>query len=533
MDRKLRIVFMIICFSIVLTSCEGDISGTQEVQTDIPPKEILQPTPLPTENPINSRTRSTDGMEMVSVPTGNFLMGSTEVEIEDAIALCQQHYSPCNPWYYERESPLHSVTLSRYWIDQTEVTNSQYRLCVEAGFCPEPTQCKKGDPTYADSQKTDHPVVCVNWEEAQTYCHWAGARLPTEAEWEYAARGGAGSIFPWGADFDGTRLNYCDDSCSQPHSDNRFDDGHPQTAPAGSFLQGTSWSGVLSLGGNVSEWVSDWFGLYSSESQTDPMGPISGSEKMIKGCNWFSNPAYCRGAARPAVDAETRFNYLGFRCAVPEETLNNKGVDVVPNSIVVPSGDHPTIDGTIDSGEWDDAVIGTLSDGSELLLMHAGGYLYLGIRGSTPEMIVGNVFIKQGDEIKILHSSAALGTALYHKSKDHWQQTQEFIWRCRETNESESAKTARDVFFGEEGWVSVNSRIGTPNELEYQIELTDGTLQLAVNIIRSSEPNIKPSWPAYLDDDVIIPTPGGLPSTLNFSLDQWGWLTFTSSVYSD
>jgi hypothetical protein len=249
---------------------------------------------------------------------------------------------------------------------------------------------------------------------------------------------------------------------------------------------------------------------------------------MIKGCSWFSNPAYCRGAARPAVDSETRFDYLGFRCAVSDKKLNNNGEDMVPNSIVVPSGILPTINGTMESGEWDEAAIGTLSDGSELRLIHAGGYLYLGIRGSTPEMIVGNVFIRRGNEIRILHASAALGTAIYQLNNDHWEQAQEFIWRCRETNESESSITARDAFFDDEGWVSVNSRIGTPNELEYKIEITGEPLGLAVNIIRSSDPNLKPSWPAGLADDVILPTPGGLPSTLEFTLDQWAWLIFSN-----
>jgi hypothetical protein len=290
---------------------------------------------------------------------------------------------------------------------------------------------------------------------------------------------------------------------------------------------------VLNLGGNVSEWVADWFGPYGTEAQTDPTGPQSGSEKMVKGCSWFFNPAYCRGAARPAVDTETRFDYLGFRCVIAEKKLIDTGDEMVPNSIIVPLLDPPTIDGTMVPGEWDEAAVGTLTDGSELFLKHAGGYIYLGIRGSTPEMIVGNVFIKRGDEIKILHSSAALGTAIYQKSDEHWQQTQEFTWKCRDTSESDSAKAGREAFFSEEGWVSVNSRIGTPNELEYKIEITGETLQLAVNIIRSSDPNVKPSWPADLEDDVILPTPGGLPPTLVFSLDQWGWLIFSSTGDAD
>jgi formylglycine-generating enzyme required for sulfatase activity len=256
---------------------------------------------------------------LVFVPGGTFQMGSTETEIEDAIYLCNQHYSPCNRWYYMRENPQHPVTLDSFWFDQTEVTNAQYRRCVENGMCSAPLECKKGQPTYLIAEQSDHPVVCINWDEAQAYCHWVGGRLPTEAEWEYAFRGENGFIFPWGNEFDGHNLNYCDENCDQLHADERFDDAHAQTAPVAGFPEDVSWSGVFDLGGNVSEWVADWFGDFSSDWLSNPLGPAQGSDKMVKGCSWFFNPAYCRGAARPSVDPNTRFDYLGFRCAVSLE----------------------------------------------------------------------------------------------------------------------------------------------------------------------------------------------------------------------
>jgi formylglycine-generating enzyme required for sulfatase activity len=260
--------------------------------------------------------RQEDSIRMVYVPGGIFQMGSSESEIADAIALCQQHYSICNRWYYERESPQHTISLDGFWLDQTEITNLQYQQCVEAGGCLEPLRCDKGELTYSDMEKIDHPVVCVSWEEAQMYCQWAGARLPTEAEWEYAFRGVSGHIFPWGDSFNGSKLNYCDVNCAQSHADGQYNDDYPKTSPVESFPQGVSWSGALGMGGNVSEWVADWFGAYSTEEASNPTGPSSGTEKMVKGCSWFSPPAYCRGAARPSIDPNTRFDYLGFRCAV-------------------------------------------------------------------------------------------------------------------------------------------------------------------------------------------------------------------------
>jgi formylglycine-generating enzyme required for sulfatase activity len=144
------------------------------------------------------------GMTMVYVPGGNFKMGSTLEQVDQAVALCKEHYSICNRWYYLRENPQHTVRLDGFWLDQTEVTNAQYRLCVEAGVCQESLTCKKGEPTYADESYVDHPVVCVSWQEAQAYCDWADARLPTEAQWEYAYRGDKSLIYPWGDSFDGS-----------------------------------------------------------------------------------------------------------------------------------------------------------------------------------------------------------------------------------------------------------------------------------------------------------------------------------------
>lgn len=271
---------------------------------------------VPLTNKMESLVRSNDQMVLIYIPNGEFLMGSSESQINDAIAMCNQHYSPCNHWFYEREGPQHTVSVDAYWIDQTEVSNTQYRLCVEQGICDAPTTCRKGVPIFDNPETADHPVVCVDWDDAQTYCEWAGARLPTEAEWEYAFRGISSSIYPWGDEFDGSRTNYCDVNCSQSYADERFDDGYSQTAPVKSYPSGVSWAGVHNMSGNVSEWIADWFGEYSLEPVSNPMGAEIGTEKMIKGCSWFYNPVYCRGALRPAAMPEISFDYLGFRCAL-------------------------------------------------------------------------------------------------------------------------------------------------------------------------------------------------------------------------
>jgi formylglycine-generating enzyme required for sulfatase activity len=237
-------------------------------------------------------------MSMVYVPGGEFKMGRT----------------------WSLQDRVHTVELDSFWIDQTEVTNAHYRHCVEAGACRAPTTCSWGEPTYGGVSKTDHPVICITWQSASDYCRWAGGRLPTEAEWEYAARGPSASTYPWGDDFDGTRLNSCDVNC--PHEDERstdYDDGQALTAPVGSYPSGASWCGALDLVGNVWEWVADWHGPYPLTRQTNPTGPERGRERLIRGGSWYHNDEYgfLRADNRHPFDPRD-YNYLiGFRCVVP------------------------------------------------------------------------------------------------------------------------------------------------------------------------------------------------------------------------
>ncbi|MEA3334743.1 MAG: serine hydrolase domain-containing protein [Chloroflexota bacterium] len=213
---------------------------------------------------------------------------------------------------------------------------------------------------------------------------------------------------------------------------------------------------------------------------------------------------------------------VSFTSHSPEGDFVRPRVD--SNSIVIPSGTPPTIDGTLSPGEWDKALVETFSDGSELLLMYADDYLYLGVRSNTPEMIGANVYIEDNGQIMILHTSAALGTAIYQQGADSWQQTQDFDWQCRNTGNGAVAQAGHSAYLQENHWLAANSRVGAPNELEYQIEVTDESPRIAVSVFRSSTPNERAFWPSALDDDTIQPYPGGLPTELHFSPDQWGML---------
>jgi formylglycine-generating enzyme required for sulfatase activity len=194
--------------------------------------------------------RPTDGMVMVYVPEGEFLMGSPSGQGNDD------------------EHPQHTVYLDAFWIDQTEVTNAQYRKCLEAGVCRKPV-CWDN----SDYNAPDQPVVCVSWGDARTYCEWAGVRLPSEAEWEKAARGTDGRVYPWGNEAPiCERANYA--VCVG------------KAASAGSYPAGVSPYGALDMAGNVWEWVADWYAgnYYSRSPARNPQGGAGlGGETRVTG----------------------------------------------------------------------------------------------------------------------------------------------------------------------------------------------------------------------------------------------------------
>ncbi len=214
-------------------------------------------------------------------------------------------------------------------------------------------------------------------------------------------------------------------------------------------------------------------------------------------------------------------------CLSPGTTAPGAGAEegrLAINGTVVPRAAPPVLDGVIAPGEWEAAASEAFADGGQLFFQRDEQNLYLAIRASEPGTIAANVFLQLEDEIAILHTSAALGTAIYRKVADAWGQAQNFEWRCRSTGQSESAQAERAQFLQEEGWLAANGRMGTPNELEYQIVIPDGSARLAAVIIRAQPPYEKIPWPADLADDTILDTPEGLPLELNLLPDTWACL---------
>ncbi|HSH02611.1 MAG TPA: formylglycine-generating enzyme family protein [Anaerolineae bacterium] len=246
--------------------------------------------------------------ERVGVPAGSFTMGSAEGS--------------------DDEVPVHEVHVDDFWLDRTEVTNDMF-----AGFVADTghvtTAEEKGESeVYADGWVVvggaywaapegpgsgidglgNEPVVHVSWDDAQAFCAWAGGRLPTEAEWEKGARGTKEVVWPWGNEFDDSRLNCGMEDCSG--------DGEMGIAAVGSYPNGASPFGALDMAGNVWEWTADWYAYnyYSESPSSNPLGPDSGEEKVVRGGGWEFDSNVTRTTYRGADGPMETYHNLGFRC---------------------------------------------------------------------------------------------------------------------------------------------------------------------------------------------------------------------------
>ena len=261
------------------TSIILQLSSTQLEISKLSIKSIDGRPPFAQMKPPAPVSSSVLQKEEVLIPAGDFLMGNSQ----------------------SKDNPVHKIYLDTHWIDTHEVTNEQYRKFLDATGHAAPQYWQ--DPKYNSDQL---PVVGITWENAQAYCAWKGKRLPTEAEWERAARGMQSRLYPWGDRYDAERTNTRESNNRQP-------------VPVGSYPTGMSAEGILDLSGNVWEWCHDWYDkdYYPASPARNPTGPNTGNKRVIRGGGWSA----------PQVDMSQRhgekptktYPSLGFRCARSHE----------------------------------------------------------------------------------------------------------------------------------------------------------------------------------------------------------------------
>jgi len=226
--------------------------------------------------------KSSANEEMVLIPAGSFQMGSEEGDSD--------------------EKPVHTVQISSFYMDKYEVTNGEYKKCVDAGSCRAPISVESYTRSsyYGDSRYENYPVINVDWTQAKAYCEWKGGRLPTEAEWEYAARGGLrGMKYPNG------------DSISQSEANYSGSD----TVKVGSY--DPNGYGLYDMAGNVWEWTNDWYdaNYYENSPSRDPQGPSNGEYRVIRGGSWLDDSLFIRVSNRIRYGTPNWHDGYGFRCA--------------------------------------------------------------------------------------------------------------------------------------------------------------------------------------------------------------------------
>jgi len=234
-------------------------------------------------------TRRLGALEMALVPAGCFTMGSTDPQLDVAIDSCERFFGSgkCQVDFRQAESPAHEVCFGRpFWISEAEVTNQLYGSSSSTDM-----EAMYRGPSW--------PRETVTWQEASRFCLSHNARLPTEAEWEFAARGPDSLIFPWGDEFD---------------LDNLIS-GQLSPSDVASVHAGVSWVGAFDMSGGIAEWVADWYAPYPEASSTDPEGPLDGQQRIVRGGSWFSFASFfLRTSNRESASPDTANSTIGFRC---------------------------------------------------------------------------------------------------------------------------------------------------------------------------------------------------------------------------
>ena len=268
---------------------------SEPTNTTAPPTPIPPTSAPPTTVPQPVHTQASDSLEWVVIPSSNFIMGSTEAEMQTALAECKATRGDCQEWLFEGDMPQETIFVNQFEITRYEVTNALYNQCVAAGNC-EPAKTNITDsniPYHPDFFADANPVVGVTATDASIFCRWVGGRLPTRAEWEKAARGIDGRQFPWGNTFDPAKAN--------------FSSTHP--APVGSYPDGASPYGVMDMAGNVLEWTAD----------DARLGGHMPPSIVLRGGGWNSYPFEGRAAYRGIRLSPGLVGYdIGFRCARDE-----------------------------------------------------------------------------------------------------------------------------------------------------------------------------------------------------------------------
>lgn len=293
----------------------GDSSSEMDPSA---PAAASKSTRIIAAEPAQARMLDSQNVEMILVPAGTFVMGSDTGN--------------------SFEQPSHSITLDGYWIDMTEVTNRQFAAFVKAtGYRTEAERQGSGY-VYSDQGRVltkganwqhpegpdssldgmeEHPATQISWFDALAYCQWRGVRLPTEAEWEMAARGDDQRTHPWGEGFHEEQLNLCDTNCPFDWRITNQDDGYRFTAPVGTFPSGASPYGLLDMEGNVREWVADWYDpeYYRRSPAHKPSGPASGEMRVVRGSAWNDIEWEIHITDRYFHAPSYAGDDVGFRCA--------------------------------------------------------------------------------------------------------------------------------------------------------------------------------------------------------------------------